>query len=49
LEFDEPAKERLMAEIAERIREERLRAANRKLRTINLCNEPLVLARRSNW
>jgi len=28
LEFDEPAKEKLMAEIAERLREERLRAAN---------------------
>jgi len=37
--------ERLLAEIAERMRiEERLKAANRTLRTINRCNEALVRA-----
>ena len=42
---DEPTKERLLAEIAERMRvEEQLRAANRTLRTINRCNEALVRA-----
>ena len=41
----EPTKERLLAEIAERMRvEEQLRAANRTLRTINRCNEALVRA-----
>lgn len=41
----EPTKERLLAEIAERMRvEEKLRAANRTLRTINRCNEALVRA-----
>ena len=40
-----PTNERLLAEIAERMRiEERLRAANRILRTINRCNEALVRA-----
>ncbi len=41
----EPTKERLLVEIAERMRvEEQLRAANRTLRTINRCNEALVRA-----
>jgi PAS domain S-box-containing protein len=45
LEFDESTKERLLAEIAERMRvEERLTAANRTLQTINHCNEALVRA-----
>ena len=45
LKSDEPTKERLLAEIAERMRvEEQLRAANRTLRTINRCNEALVRA-----
>ena len=45
LKLHEPAKERLLAEIAERKRvEEQLRAANRTLRTINRCNEALVRA-----
>jgi hypothetical protein len=45
LKFHEPTNERLLAEIAERERiEERLRAANRTLRTINRCNEALVRA-----
>ena len=43
--LDVPTKERLLAEIAERMRvEERLREANRTLRTINRCNEALVRA-----
>jgi signal transduction histidine kinase len=42
---DEPTNERLLAEIAERMRvEEQLRAANRTLRTVNRCNEALVRA-----
>jgi signal transduction histidine kinase len=45
LKLHEPTKERLLAEIAERMRgEEQLRAANRTLRTINRCNEALVRA-----
>jgi signal transduction histidine kinase len=45
LKLHEPTNERLLAEIAERMRvEERLRAANRTLRTINRCNEALVRA-----
>ncbi len=41
----ESTEERLLAEIAERMRvEEQLRAANRTLRTINRCNEALVRA-----
>jgi signal transduction histidine kinase len=45
LKLDEPTNERLLAEIAERMRiEEQLRAANRTLRTINRCNEALVRA-----
>ena len=45
LKFDERTKDRLLAEIAERLRvEEQLRAANRTLRTINRCNEALVRA-----
>lgn len=41
----ESTEERLLAEIAERMRvEEELRAANRTLRTINRCNEALVRA-----
>ena len=45
MKFDEPTKDRLLAEIAERLRvEEQLRAANRTLRTINRCNEALVRA-----
>ena len=45
MKSDEPTKERLLAEIAERMRvEEQLRAANRTLRTINRCNEALVRA-----
>jgi signal transduction histidine kinase len=45
LNVDEPTRERLLAEIAERMRvEERLKAANRTLRTINRCNEALVRA-----
>ncbi len=45
MKSDEPTKERLLAEIAERMRvEDRLRAANRTLRTINRCNEALVRA-----
>jgi signal transduction histidine kinase len=45
LKFHDPTKERLLAEIAERMRvEERLKAANRTLRTINRCNEALVRA-----
>ena len=45
MKFHEPTKERLLAEIAERMRvEEQLRAANRTLRTINRCNEALVRA-----
>ena len=41
----EPTKERLLAEIDERMRvEEQLRAANRTLRTVNRCNEALVRA-----
>src|SRR5271154_782131 len=38
-------KDRLLAEIAERVRvEDQLRAANRTLRTVNRCNEALVRA-----
>jgi signal transduction histidine kinase len=45
LEFHEPTKERLLAEIAERMRvEEQLKAANRTLRTVHCCNEALVRA-----
>jgi signal transduction histidine kinase len=45
LKLHEATKERLLAEIAERMRvEEQLRAANRTLRTINRCNEALVRA-----
>ncbi len=45
MKFHKPTKERLLAEIAERMRvEEQLRAANRTLRTINRCNEALVRA-----
>jgi PAS domain S-box-containing protein len=45
LNLHESTKERLLAEIAERMRvEEQLRAANRTLRTINRCNEALVRA-----
>jgi signal transduction histidine kinase len=45
LKLDDPTNERLVAEIAERMRiEEQLRAANRTLRTINRCNEALVRA-----
>jgi PAS domain S-box-containing protein len=45
LTLDGPTKERLLAEIAERMRvEEQLRAANRTLRTVNRCNEALVRA-----
>jgi signal transduction histidine kinase len=45
LKSDQPTKNRLLAEIAERQRvEEQLRAANRTLRTINRCNEALVHA-----
>jgi signal transduction histidine kinase len=45
LKLREPTKERLLAEIAERMRvEDQLRAANRTLRTINRCNEALVRA-----
>jgi signal transduction histidine kinase len=45
LKLDEPTKERLLAEIAERMRvEEQLRTANRTLRTVNRCNEALVRA-----
>ncbi len=45
MKLDEPTKERLLAEIAERMRvEEQLRTANRTLRTINRCNEALVRA-----
>jgi signal transduction histidine kinase len=45
LKLHESTKERLLAEIAERMRvEEQLRAANRTLRTINRCNEALVRA-----
>jgi PAS domain S-box-containing protein len=45
LQVHEPTNERLLAEIAERVRvEEQLRAANRTLRTINRCNEALVRA-----
>ena len=41
----EPTKERLLAEIDERMRvEEQLRTANRTLRTVNRCNEALVRA-----
>jgi hypothetical protein len=44
LKFHEPTKERVL-ESAERTSiEERLRAANRTLRTINRCNEALVRA-----
>ncbi len=43
--LDVPTKERLLAEIDERMRvEEQLRAANRTLRTVNRCNEALVRA-----
>jgi signal transduction histidine kinase len=45
LKVQEPTKERLLAEIAERVRvEEQLRTANRTLRTVNRCNEALVRA-----
>jgi signal transduction histidine kinase len=45
LKLREPTKERLLSEIAERMRvEDQLRAANRTLRTINRCNEALVRA-----
>jgi signal transduction histidine kinase len=45
LKLHESTNERLLAEIAERMRvEEQLRAANRTLRTINGCNEALVRA-----
>ncbi|MGA2488204.1 MAG: PAS domain-containing protein [Roseiarcus sp.] len=45
MKSDEPTKDRLLAEIAERLRvEEQLRAANRTLRTVNRCNEALVRA-----
>ncbi|MGD0723667.1 MAG: GAF domain-containing protein, partial [Roseiarcus sp.] len=45
MKADEASKERLLAEIAERMRvEERLKAANRTLRTINRCHEALVRA-----
>jgi signal transduction histidine kinase len=45
LKLHRSTKERLLAEIAERMRvEEELRAANRTLRTINRCNEALVRA-----
>jgi signal transduction histidine kinase len=45
LTFHKTTKERLLAEIAERVRiEDELRAANRTLRTINRCNEALVRA-----
>jgi signal transduction histidine kinase len=45
LKSHEPTKERLLAEIAERMRvEEQLKAANRTLRTIHSCNEALVHA-----
>jgi PAS domain S-box-containing protein len=45
LKVRKPTNERLLAEIAERMRiEDRLRAANRTLRTINRCNEALVRA-----
>jgi signal transduction histidine kinase/GAF domain-containing protein len=45
LKLDRPTKERLLAEIDERVRvEEQLRAANRTLRTVNRCNEALVRA-----
>jgi signal transduction histidine kinase len=45
LNLHESTKERLLAEIAERMRvEEQLKAANRTLRTINRCNEALVRA-----
>jgi signal transduction histidine kinase len=49
LKLHESTKERLLAEIAERMRvEEQLRAANRTLRTINRCNEALVRATEEN-
>jgi len=45
LKLQASTKERLLSEIAERMRvEEELRAANRTLRTINRCNEALVRA-----
>jgi PAS domain S-box-containing protein len=45
LKFRQPTNERLLAEIAERMRvEEQLKAANRTLLTINRCNEALVRA-----
>jgi signal transduction histidine kinase len=45
LKRHESTEERLLVEIAERMRvEEQLRAANRTLRTINRCNEALVRA-----
>ncbi|MGO9419710.1 PAS domain-containing protein [Roseiarcus sp.] len=45
MKVHEFTKERLLAEIAERVRvEEQLRAANRTLRTVNRCNEALVRA-----
>jgi signal transduction histidine kinase len=45
LKLDDPTNDRLPAEIGERMRiEERLRAANRTLRTVNRCNEALVRA-----
>jgi signal transduction histidine kinase len=45
LKSDLRTKDRLLAEIAERVRvEDQLRAANRTLRTVNRCNEALVRA-----
>ena len=49
MKFRKTTKERLLAEIAERMRvEEQLRAANRTLHTINRCNEARVRATDEN-